>query len=212
MQLFKVALLALALIGALDAQVPGGEQVRVREISLAAGAQTELRAHADALLIPFGNDLDGGAPVEAVTWRGAGTTSLDNRGSTPFNALLVELVAPRSDGAASLPPEALAPTTTASGLYPAHEGHRVRTVLDNARVLVTAHRLPQFQLPTEPLHWHSREMVLVYLSGGDIAGATGHVDAHRVRRGTFDLLPANVPHAFQNMGNDPVEFLLITPK
>ena len=224
MSLLKVALLALVVTSATYAQSPRGtepvpvrafenNQIRVQEISLASGQQTELRAHADALLIPFGNDLEGRAPLEPVTWQAAGTTSLDNRGGTPFNALLVEIVAPRSEGGSSMPPELLAPPTDFStlALYPRVDGHRVRTVLDNARVLVTAHRLPQFQPPTEPHHWHSREQVLVYLAGGELAG-TGQLGSHRVRRGEFAILPANVPHAFQNQGNDPVEFLMISPK
>lgn len=218
MQLFKVAALTLVLASAMDAQAPSApmrtfedEQIRVHEISLAAGQQTEIRSHSDALLIPLANDLDGRAPVDAATWRPAGTTSLDNRGATPFNALLVELVAPRSEDAPTTPPEAflLSPAAT---LYPRAEGLRVRTVIDNPRVLVTAHRLPQLQTATTAWHWHSRELVLVYLGSGDVAGTTGQLDAHRVRRGNVDVLPANVPHAFQNMGNDPIEFLLISPK
>ena len=29
---------------------------------------------------------------------------------------------------------------------------------------------------------------------------------------SFDVVPANVLHAFRNAGNDPIEFLMITPK
>jgi hypothetical protein len=220
MSLIKVVVLALLVTSATYAQAPRdvpvrafeNDQLRVHEISLAAGERTELRAHSDALLITFGNDLEGRAPLEPVMWRDAGTTSLDNRATTPFNALLVELVAPRSQGASSVPPEVLTANPTTSTSYPRVEGHRVRTVLDNARVLVTAHRLPQMQPPTEARHWHPREMVLVYLAGGELSGATGDVVTHRVRRGAFDVFPANVLHALHNVGNDPVEFLMITPK
>jgi quercetin dioxygenase-like cupin family protein len=104
------------------------------------------------------------------------------------------------------------PTVGPSAFSYRVEGRRVRTVLDNPRVLVTAHRLPDWQPATEPWHWHARDLVLVYLAGGDIMGSSGQVDARHVRRGDFDVLPANLPHVFQNVGNSPIEFLLITPK
>jgi quercetin dioxygenase-like cupin family protein len=59
---------------------------------------------------------------------------------------------------------------------------------------------------------HAREVVLVYLAGRRIAGSTGALGWHGVRRGDVDVLPAHVPHAFQNGGNDPIEFLMIAPK
>jgi hypothetical protein len=220
---WKVALLTLVLSSATYAQATRGAQLaavpafedaqlRVHPVSLAPGGRAELRAHADALIIPFGNDLDGRAPLDPVSWHPAGATTLENRGPMPFDALVVELVAPRSEAASSLPPEVTPEAVRSSLLYHRAEGRRVRTVLDNPRVLVTAHRLPDWQPTTEPWHWHSREVVLVYLAGGEIAGSTGQLDARRVRRGDFDVLPANLPHVFQNVGNAPIEFLLIAPK
>ena len=85
------------------------------------------------------------------------------------------------------------------------EGYRVQKVFENTRVLVTAHRLPQFKQPTEPFHWHARELMFVYLSGGNIAGSSGYLEARRARRGEFDILPADLPHVLQNVGSDPID-------
>jgi mannose-6-phosphate isomerase-like protein (cupin superfamily) len=223
MKLLTVALLASVMSTAMRAWTAGGpqgrpdipfadDQVRVHSVSIAPGGRADLGARADALIIPLALDLDGRAPAEAVSWQPAGTATLENRSSHRFDAVMVELVAPRSALPASFPPEAAAALTGWPLRSPRAEGHRVRPVLDHPRVLVTEHRLPDWQAPTEAWHWHSRDLVLVYLAGGAIAGSTGHIDARRVRRGEFDVLPANVPHAFQNVGNTPLEFLLIAPK
>jgi mannose-6-phosphate isomerase-like protein (cupin superfamily) len=222
MKLLNVALLAVVMSTAIHAWngrpqggagIPfAGDQVRVHSVSIAPGGRAELGAHADAMIIPLALDFDGRPPSEPVIWQPAGTATLENRGSNRFDAVIVELVAPRSEVPSSLPPEATAPLTDWSLRSPRADGHRVRAVLDNPRVLVTAHRLPDWQAPTEAWHWHARDLVLVYLAGGAIAGSTGQIDARQVRRGEFDVLPANVPHAFQNVGNTPLEFLLIVPK
>lgn len=188
------------------------DQLRVQQVSLAPGERTELRDHQNAVLIPFTADLDGRIPPGDLTWHVAGTTSLENRGARTFHGVLVELTAPPPERPASLPPEVAADRIP--DYRPVHriEGHRVHTLLDNPRVLVTRHRLPAWQRRTEPKHVHPREVVLVYLKGGEIIGSTGRLGARRARRGEFDVLPANVPHAFRNAGNDPIEFLMIAMK
>jgi quercetin dioxygenase-like cupin family protein len=88
----------------------------------------------------------------------------------------------------------------------------VRTIVDNEQVLVSRHRLPPLWLPTEAPHFHPRDVVLVYLAGGQIDGATGYPGVRHARRGDVDVIPANVLHEFRNLGNDPIEFVMITPK
>lgn len=188
------------------------DQVRVRRVQLTPGERTEIRDHPDALLIPFTADLEGNVPLDDVTFHMTGTTTLENQAATPFAGILVELIAPPSDMPAFLPPEVAAERVPGYSPMYRREGHRVRTIVDNSRVLVTIHRLPAWQPRTEPKHWHSRELVLVYLASGEIKGSAGRLGARRVRRGDFDVLPAKVPHAFDNVGNDPIEFLMITPK
>jgi quercetin dioxygenase-like cupin family protein len=188
------------------------DQVRVHRVSLESGASAEMREHPDALLLSFTADLDGRVrPGEAV-WYSAGTTTLANRAATRFEGVLVELTAPPSSTPAPLPPEAIANRVIDDVPGYRMEGHRVRTVVDNPSVLVTWHRLPPWQPQFEPRHFHPREVVLVYVAGGEIRGTTGRLGVRRVRRGDFDVLPANVLHAFRNAGNDPIEFLMITPK
>jgi quercetin dioxygenase-like cupin family protein len=188
------------------------DQLRVQHVSLAPGERTELRDHENALLIPFTADLDGRISPGDLTWHVAGTTSLENRGARTFHGILVELTASPPERPASLPPEVAADRVP--DYRPVHriEGHRVHTLLDNPRVLVTRHRLPAWQRQAEPKHVHPREVVLVYLKGGEISGSTGRLGARSARRGEFDVLPANVPHAFRNAGNDPLEFLMIAMK
>lgn len=188
------------------------DQVRLHRLQLAPGARLELPDHPDALLIPFTLDLDGRIAHDRPTWLAAGTTTLANHAATPFSGMLVELTAPPSDMPASLPPEVVADRIARYSWPYRMERLRVRTIVDNPRVLVTKHSLPAWQPRTEPKHWHAREVVLVYLTGGEIVGAARRLGARRVRRGEFDVLPANVPHASGNLGNDPVEFLMVTAK
>jgi quercetin dioxygenase-like cupin family protein len=219
-----LVLLAIAFAGASDAQDPvtdkrspirsafQDDQVRVRRVSLESGASAQMREHPDALLVALTANLDGRVRPDEPAWYAAGTTTLENRAATRFDGILVELTAPPSNTPAPLPPEAVADRVPDDLPGYRMEGHRVRTVVDNPRVLVTWHRLPPWQPQFEPRHVHPREVVLVYVAGGEIRGSTGRLGVRRVRRGDFDVLPANVLHAFRNAGNDPIEFLMITPK
>jgi hypothetical protein len=115
---------------------------------------------------------------------------------------------------ASVAPEALPVAFSSEDLaYPLydHEAHRASTLLENARVAVTWHRMVPL-VQTEPYHFHLREALLVYLAGGEMSGSTGRRGFHRARRGEFDVLPAYTLHALGNVGNDPIEFVMIAPK
>jgi hypothetical protein len=52
----------------------------------------------------------------------------------------------------------------------------------------------------------------VYLTDGEMSGSTGQRGFHRARRGEFHVLPANTLNALRNVGNDPIEFVMIAPK
>jgi quercetin dioxygenase-like cupin family protein len=190
------------------------DQVRVLRVSLRPGEATPVDDHPDAVLIYLTADLDGRVPQTVAAWQPMGAYALQNRARTSFEAVLVELLAPVSDVPAPVAPEALAdaysPEDVAYPLY-GREAHATTTLVENARVAVTWHRLVPL-VQTEPDHFHLRDTLLVYLAGGEMSGATGQRGIYRARRGEFHVLPAHTFHALGNVGNDPVEFVMIAPK
>lgn len=191
------------------------DQVRVLHVVLDPGESTEIRGSPGGVLVYLTADLDGRIPAAEAAWQPEGTTTLSNRARTRFEGILVELPAPKSPTPSALPPEATWKYESLDqvgylGLHRA-ERPRVATVIDNPRVLVTRHRVVPW-VRTERFHMHRREVVLVYLAGGTIRGSTGGPGVRRVRRGEFDVLPANLLHAFRNEGNDPMDFVMIAPK
>jgi hypothetical protein len=188
------------------------EDVRVQRLRLPAGERTGIADHRDGLLVYLTADLEGRRPAAEAVWQPAGTTALDNQARTTFEAIFVELVSAAAPPPSPLPPEILPERIEAYAPDYYAEGHRVRTIVDTPRVLVTRHRLPPWQPRLERLHTHPRGIVLVYLAGGEMAGSTGRFGVRRVRRGDIDVLPAGTWHAFRNAGNDAIEFLMITPK
>lgn len=192
------------------------DQVRVLRVSLRAGEQTAVEDHPDAVLIYLTADLDGRVPDAVATWRPMGTYGLQNRARTSFEALLVELTAPASGAPASIEPEAMPATYSFASFspeYPFYEpdAHRANSLVENARVAVTWHRLVPL-VQTESDHFHLRDTVFIYLRGGEMNGSTGQLGVHRARRGEFHVLPSHVLHALGNVGNDPIEFVMIAPK
>jgi hypothetical protein len=121
------------------------DQLQVFRVSLVPGASAQRSNHPDALLVSLTVDLDGRVPRDDAAWHAAGTTTLENRAKTRFDGILVDLAAPPLDVPAPLPPEVAADRISE---YPSRyrsEDYRVRTVLDNPRVLVTWHRLPPWR-------------------------------------------------------------------
>jgi hypothetical protein len=221
-----IAVAASVLAGASDTPYPAAygsphyrvefedDQVRVLRVSLRPGEATSVDDHPDAVLVYLTADLDGRVPDAVAAWQPMGAYSLQNRARTSFEAVLIELRAPVSDVPAPVAPEALAgaysPEDVAYPLY-GRDAHTATTLVENARVAVTWHRLVPL-VQTEPYHFHLRDTLLVYLAGGEMIGATGQSGVYRARRGEFHVLPAQTFHALGNVGNDPVEFIMIAPK
>jgi hypothetical protein len=192
------------------------DQVRVVRVSLLPGESRTIQDHQGGLLVYLTANLEGQLPRAEASWYSPGATTLENSATTRFEGIWVGLRAPASGVPAALPPE-VAGQAESYGRLLAYSPYgrtpnRVRTLVDNDQVLVSLHRLARSWLPTEPHHFHPREVVLVYLAGGQISGSTGYLGTRHARRGDFDLLPANLVHAFRNMGNDPIEFVMIAPK
>jgi hypothetical protein len=187
--------------------------VRVLRISVGPGEKTAVRDYADGVLVFLTADLDGQMPPTDAVWQPAGSRAVENRAKTRFEALFVELkVAPSDIPAPRVPELALGTLTNADAYsYDYRRDHRVTSLIDNERVTVSRHRLVPL-LRTEQFHFHPREAVLVYLRGGALSGSTALYGFQRARRGEFDVLPANTFHDLRNMGNDPIEFLVVWPK
>ncbi len=192
------------------------DQIRVLRLLVPGGDKGATVEHLDAVLIFLTRDLQGRMPVAEASWLPAGTLALDNPGPGRFEALLVELKGNPSQFDTGLPPEAT-PTayygrrnrSSADGVAP-YEIRDVR-ILDNPSVIVTKQRFG----PTARVdlyHFHARDNLFVYLSHGEVAGATARWGRHRVERGQVDVLPPNVLHVFSNMGSDPIEFLTVHPR
>jgi hypothetical protein len=192
------------------------DQLRVIQVSLSSGESRSIQDHRGELLVYLTANLEGQIPSVEVSWHSAGTTTLQNRAKRRFEGILIGLRAPASGAPAPLPPEVAGQAGWYGRLsiyYPlGTSGNSVRTLVDNDQVLVSRHRLAQSGLQTDPDHFHPREVVLVYLTGGEIRGSNGHLGTRHVRRGDFDVLPAYLSHSFVNLGNDPIEFVMITPK
>lgn len=188
-------------------------RVRVLRISVDAGEKTTVEEHRDGVLIPLTADLDGRMPPAEAVWQPAGPRAIENRATTRFEALLIELKAAPSAIPAPPAPELVRgdPTDVVAYWPYDRDRQRVTWLIDNERVTVSKHRLPPW-LRTERPHFHPYESVLVYLSGGELSGSTARYGSRRARRGEFDVLPANMLHALRNMGTDPIEFLIVWPK
>ena len=190
------------------------DQVRVLNVSLLPGQRTTVQDQMGGLLVYLTANLDGQVPSAEVSWYSPGAT-LENRAKRPFEGIMVGLRAPVSGAPAPVPPEVSAHAGRYGRVpyfYYGNTPNSVRTLVDNDQVLVSLHRLARSAVQTEPPHFHPREVVLVYLSGGQISGSSGYFGTRHVRRGDFDVLPANLLHSFLNLGNDSIEFVMITPK
>jgi quercetin dioxygenase-like cupin family protein len=175
-------------------------RVRLRRIAVDPGATADAGAAADRVLVYLTADQDGRMPEAEAVWQGAGSGALQNRGNARLEAIAIELKGGTSEGTGGTPPEAFSLSYRVD----------VRRLIDNPRVLVTKHRYAPATY-TDPLHFHSEDMLVVYLRGGYTWPALGW-GAYRVRRGEFDVIPANSLHTLGNAGSDPLEFLVILPR
>lgn len=179
-------------------QVPWeNNRLRLTQISVAPGAT--LPAGGNQVLVYLTADPDGRMPAEAV-WQPTGAGAVQNRGPARLEAIAIELKDTR--GAASgTPGEAL----------DAQYGVDVSPLIDNERVLVMKHRYGPIAYGG-PLHFHSEDVLVIYLRGGYTWPLADLWGASRVRRGEVDVIPANTLHRLGNAGGDPLELLVIVPR
>jgi len=176
-------------------------RVRLRRIAVNPGASLAAEAGADRVLVYLTANQDGAMPPAEAVWQPAGSGDLQNRGSSRLEAIAIDLKSGPSGTAGATPPEAFRTSYRTD----------VWRLIDNSRVLVTKHRYA----PTtyvDPLHFHSEDVLVVYLRGGYTWPADGSYGGYRVHRGEFDVIPANTFHTLANAGSDPLEFLVIMPR
>ncbi|MBA3231446.1 MAG: cupin domain-containing protein [Acidobacteria bacterium] len=176
------------------------DRLRVSRVTAEPGAALR-GADADRILVYLTADADGQmSPAEAV-WQPAGSGDLENRGRARVDAIAIELKDAPTRMGRGTPPEALSVSRSAE----------VRHLVDNPRVLVTGHRSAPGAV-VDPPHFHTDDVLVVYLRGGHIWPAAAGWGATRVRRGDVDVVPANTLHRLANAGGDPLEFLVIVPR
>ena len=175
-------------------------RLRLRRIAVDPGASTRAEGGGDRVLIYLTADQDGKMPEAEAVWQPAGSSDLQNRGARALEAIAIDLKS-GSSGAGGTPPEAL------NTPYQAE----VKTLIDNARILVTKHRYAPTTF-VDPPHFHPDDMFVVYLQSGYTWPVLGGWGPYRVRRGEVDLVPANSLHMLSNAGSDPLEFLVILPR
>ena len=188
------------------------DRFRLTRIAVEPGAT--LSDGADRVLVYLTAGPDGLMPPAAAVWQPAGSGGLENRGGAPLEAIAIELKDVSTAAAGGTPPEALSAARGASYRHASYgASYRVAAsrLIDNSRVLVMKHRYA----PTtyvDPLHFHSEDLLVVYLRGGYTWPAGGRWGANRVQRGEVDVIPANTLHTLGNAGSDPLEFLVIIPR
>jgi quercetin dioxygenase-like cupin family protein len=189
-------------------QYPSGfesDRVRVRAISAEPGARlASPQAGNDRVLVFLTADLDGRMPSAEAIWQPAGEPERENRGRVRADAIAIDLKPASGAAASGTPYEALA----------AHDGVESRVLIDNPRVTVMKLRYLPYSLNIDFEHTHPQDAVVVYLSGGYTWPAVERWGYPlRVRRGEFDIVPAQTFHCFGNgSGNDALELLVIIPK
>jgi quercetin dioxygenase-like cupin family protein len=197
---------AQSLDRSLSNQYPSGwenDRLRVRTVSIDPGARLDEREPADRVLVYLTADVDGRMPKAAAIWHPVDGPALQNRGGLRSTAIVVDVKAGPAAGAGGTPPEALSYTSDVD----------TERLIDNAHVTVTKVRYQSNAYVESPWHFHTQDVLIVYLRGGQASlQADGWDGPTRVRRGDFDVIPANMLHRILNAGGDPLEFLVIVPK
>jgi hypothetical protein len=185
----------------------------VRRLSLEPGARFASDSPGGSIIVFLTTELDGRMPSAEVAWRDPGPTTMENRGGSRFEALIVDL----RGGAIPLrrvtPPEVVRASEKVaprvfSGAYDPTRG--AQNLIVNDRISVTKERYgPSWS--GDPLHFHPQDTVVIYLRGGYVWPAAPFHGPDRVRRGDVRVVPGNVLHLTGNAGSDPLEFLLIIP-
>jgi quercetin dioxygenase-like cupin family protein len=209
------------LLGTIAAQ-PGGttwqvvwenDRMQVHRVTLAPGETFSRDSPAGSVIVFLTADLDGRIPLAEAAWQDPGPVTMENRGRARFEAFVVSLKASATRAGGVTAPEvvrasgSVAPSVSA-GIFAATV--RAQNLIVNDRISVTK-EYSGSPWPTDPLHFHPQDSVVIYLRGGYIWPTTSLHGPDRVQRGDVRVVPGNALHMTGNASSDPLEFLLIIP-
>ena len=209
------------LVGTVAAQAGGAaaqsvwenDRMRVHRVSLAPGERLSGDSTGGSVIVFLTADLDGRMPAAEAAWRDSGPVTLENRGRTRFEALVVDLKTSATRSGGVTPPEVV----RASGIVEPNvfgetyaSSMRAQNLILNDHITVTKERYDS-PWSIDPLHFHPQDAVVIYLRGGYIWPTLSFYGPERVRRGDVRVVPGNALHTTGNAGSDPLEFLLIIP-
>ena len=199
--------------GAVSEFIWENDRMVVRRVSLEPGARFASDSPGGSVIVFLTTELDGRLPPAEVAWRDPGPATMENRGGSRFEALIVDLKGGALPSRRVTAPEVV----RASGMVApsvftrAHEPTmRAQNLIVNDRVSVTKERHGS-SWSVDPLHFHPQDAVVIYLRSGYVWPAAPIYGPDRVRRGDVRVVPGNVLHVTGNAGSDPLEFLLIIP-
>lgn len=199
--------------GATSEFVWENDSMVVRRLSLEPGARFASDSPGGSIIVFLTTELDGRMPPADVAWRDPGPTTMENRGGSRFEALVVDLKGGAIPSRRATPPEVVRASETVaprifSGAY--DPTWRAQNLIVNDRISVTKERYGA-SWSVDPLHFHPQDAVVIYLRSGYVWPAAPFYGPDRVRRGDVRVVPGNVLHSTGNAGSDPLEFLLIIP-
>jgi quercetin dioxygenase-like cupin family protein len=182
------------------------DQVRVAHVTLAPGQSLNTPAPNGRVVIFLGADLDGRLPSSDAAW--VENAAFTNRGSSRFEAIVIDVKGSPSGSAGGAPVEAV-PAAYDRYSYWSAQRPRILSVVDNQSVTVTRARYPA-NTYMSAFHVHPRDEVVVYLTGGYTWPPVSYLGADRVRRGDVRVIPANTLHTLSNAGADPLDFIVVS--
>src|SRR5262245_62112378 len=155
--------------GARSQVVWENDLMRVSRVSLGPNEQITRDSIGGSVIVFLTTDLDGRMPPAEAAWRDPGRVTLENRGYGRFEALVVDLKRTVTPSGAT-PPEVTSaldlagPSRSYGGSY--SDTVRGQNLIVNDHISVTKERYEQGGYSLDPLHFHPRDGVVIYLHSG----------------------------------------------
>jgi hypothetical protein len=189
------------------------DRMQIRRVSLGPGDGFDTDSTGGSVIVFLTADFDGRVPTAEAAWRDPGPVTMQNRGRTRLEAVVVDLKGSATPSSRVTPPEVVRASGMAgprafSGAY--HSTVRAENLIVNDRISVTKERYdPPWSV--DPLHVHPQDAIVIYLRGGSVWAAEPFAGPELVRRGDVRVVPGMTFHVTGNAGSDPLEFLLLIP-